>query len=284
MPPKLSVPIEELQQLRSVNKFSQSTGLTFAKPTTPSNIVVTGLKFGFRIQWSKVGGATGYQIAVMTGNNLAAPNLLPSILGENSMEDTYFVGDVAITRNFAVRAFSESTAGFQFSEFTEIKSGTSKIDGGAADGTPPDPPAPPPDPDPDPEFPCLVEGVLVKTPDGYIPVEEADKFLVTHIGTYEQVVVNVPVEAECYKVIIESKPEFECSFAHPLQVLGKGWTRVENLFTGDKVNTDDGFLPILSLNKSGKHLVRHLSLEGPINTYKSVGGIYAHNLKNEFPP
>lgn len=279
MPPRLSIPIEELQRLRSSTKLSQSTGLTFAKPATPSNIVVAGLKFGFRIQWAKVSGATGYQIAVMTGNNLAAPNLLPSTLGENSMEDTYFVGDVALTRNFAVRAFNESTSGFQFSEFTSIQSGTSKVDGGAADGTPPDPPAPPPDPEPDPEFPCLVEGTLVKSPIGYIPVETANEFLVTHIGTTERVVENKPVEAECYKILIESKSEFECSFSHPLKVLGRGWVRVENLFTGDKVNTDDGFLPIISLEKCGKKIVRHLSLDGPMNTYKSVGDVHAHNLK-----
>ena len=155
MPPKLSIPIEELQQLRGSGKFSQSTGLTFAAPAKPDNIVVTGLKFGFRIQWSKVDGATGYQIAIMSGKNLAAPNLLPSVLGEDSMETIYFVGDVALTRNFAVQAFIQSTAGFLYSGFTEIKSGTSKIDGGASDGTPADPPAPPPSSpsSDDPEFP-----------------------------------------------------------------------------------------------------------------------------------
>jgi len=146
MPPKLSISIEELQQLRSQDKLSQSSGLTFAPPAKPDNIVVTGLKFGFRIQWSKVDGATGYQIAIMSGKNLAAPNLLPSVLGEDNMETTYFVGDVALTRNFAVQAFIQSTAGFLYSGFTEIKSGTSKVDGGASDSTPSDPPTFPPKP------------------------------------------------------------------------------------------------------------------------------------------
>ena len=149
MPPKLSIPIEELQRARGSGKLSQAGGLTFSRPAKPDNIVVAGLKLGFRIQWSKVNGATGYQIAVMTGNNLAAPNLFLTEIGEDSMERTYFVGDVAITRSFSVRAFTEGTSGFQYSEFTEIKSGTSKVDGGASDGTPPDPPAPPPDPETD---------------------------------------------------------------------------------------------------------------------------------------
>lgn len=153
MPAKISVSIDELQQLRGRTKFSQSGGLTSGPPGKPDNIVVTGLKFGFRIQWSKVDGVSGYQIAIMTGNNLAAPNLLLTETGEDSMERTYFVGDVALTRSFAVRAFIETTAGRQFSEFTEIKSGTSKVDGGASDGTPADPPAPPPDPEPIPENP-----------------------------------------------------------------------------------------------------------------------------------
>lgn len=282
MPAQISVPISELQQLRSRSKFSQTTGLTFAPPTKPDNIVVTGLKFGFRIQWSKVSGATGYQVAIMSGKNLAAPNLLPSVLGEDSMEDTYFVGDVALTRNFSVRAFSESTAGFLFSEFTEIKSGTSKVDGGASDGTPPDPPAPPPDPDPDPEFPCLVEGTLVKTPSGYVPVETA-KYLVTHIGTRETLIENKPVESDCYSVLIGEKPRFECSSSHPLQVLGHGWIQVRNLFTGDKVNTEDGFLPVVSLEQCGRKTVRHLSLDGFINTYQCLGGIYCHNKRESAP-
>jgi hypothetical protein len=277
MPLQLSIPITELQQLRSSTKLSQAGGLTFSKPTTPSNIVVTGLKFGFVIQWSKVSGVTGYQIAVMSGNNLAAPNLLLSEMGEDSMERPYFVGDVALTRSFAVRAFIQSTTGFLFSKFTEIKSGTSKVDGGVSDGTPADPPAPPPDPGESPEEPCLVEGSLVKTPNGYIPVETAGKFLITHIGTCESIMVNVPIEAKCYKVLIQSKPEFECSYSHPLQVLGRGWTRVENLFTDDKVNTEDGFLPIISIEPTGKRIVRHLKLDGPINSYQSLGGVYSHN-------
>ncbi len=277
MPPRLSVPIEELQQLRSTIKLSQAGGLTFSKPAKPDNIVVTGLKFGFVIQWSKVSGTTGYQIAVMSGNNLAAPNLLLTEIGEDSMERPYFVGDVALTRNFAVRAFSESTAGFQFSEFTEIKSGTSKVDGGAADGTPADPPAPPPDPEESPEEPCLVEGTLIKAPGGYIPVESANELLVTHIGTEERLKVNKAIKAECYKIKIREKPEFECSYSHPLQVLGYGWKRVEHLFTGSMINTEDGYLPIISIEKCGKKTVRHLSLDGPINSYQSFGGIYSHN-------
>lgn len=142
MPARISVSVEELSRLGS-NKLTQSLSLSPAKPETPLNVTVIGLKFAFRIQWSKVDGASGYFIAIMDDNNLDAPKLIESVIGSESMDKTWFVGDVAITRQFSVQTFIDYSGGRIFSDYSAPVSATSKIDGGASDSAPTDPPSSP---------------------------------------------------------------------------------------------------------------------------------------------
>ncbi len=154
MPPRISVPVEELARL-GTRKMRDTLALAPAKPETPLNVTSLGLKFGFRIQWSKVDGATGYNIAIMSDNNLNAPILILTVIGSQSMDFTYFVGDVAVTRQFSVQAFKEYSGGRAVSEYsTPTSDVASKVDGGAGDSAPTAPPSnPTPSESGDPEFP-----------------------------------------------------------------------------------------------------------------------------------
>ena len=142
MPPGISINLEQLAQLTS-GVFKQSTRLAPIRPATPLNVTALGLKLAMRIQWSKVDNATGYNIAVMDDNNLNAPILILVEPGSQSMEKIYYTGDVAITRQFAVQAFTDYAGGRIVSEYSELKSATSKVDGGASDSAPTSPPSNP---------------------------------------------------------------------------------------------------------------------------------------------
>ena len=142
MPPRLSLDPEQLSQLTS-GVFRQSLRLAPVRPEAPLNVTALGLKFGFRIQWSKSDGASGYNIAIMDDNNLDAPKLILAVMGSQSMDFTWFVGDVASTRQFSVQAFVDYSGGRVVSEFSVPASATSKVDGGASDSAPADPPSNP---------------------------------------------------------------------------------------------------------------------------------------------
>lgn len=125
----------KLQQERSQVEYN----LLPTRPQAPTFIKATGLKLGFRIEWSQVEGADGYRVAVMTTNNLAVPDKLsPLVEGDTTLEYTWFVGDVALVRQFTVQAYKRSVTGeILFSEFTRpFVAATSKVDGGAADSAP----------------------------------------------------------------------------------------------------------------------------------------------------
>lgn len=119
------------------------------KPLTPDNFSVVGRKFGFYITWSKVDGVDGYQIAVMTGNDLSAPQLIIEVPGKDTMQYSYTVGDVAAARTFSVQSYKSSINGERlYSEwYYPLATATSKVDGGAADAAPVAPPAQAPTPD-----------------------------------------------------------------------------------------------------------------------------------------
>ena len=142
MPPGLSINLEQLAQLTS-GVFRDSTRLAPIRPETPLNVTALGLKLAIRIQWSKVDGATGYNIAMMDDNNLSAPKLIFVEMGSEAMERIYFAGDVAITRQFSVQAFTDYAGGRIVSEFSVPVAATSVVDGGASDSTPTDPPSNP---------------------------------------------------------------------------------------------------------------------------------------------
>ena len=142
MPPRLSINPEVLAQL-TPTVFRESARLAPIRPETPLNVTALGLKFGFRIQWSKSDGAGGYNIAIMDDNNLDAPKLILSVMGSQSMDFTWFVGDVASTRQFSVQAFVDYAGGRVVSEFSVPIEATSVVEGGAGDSAPTDPPSNP---------------------------------------------------------------------------------------------------------------------------------------------
>ena len=108
------------------------------RPQPPTKITVTGLKLAARVQWSRVEGVSGYRVAVMSTNNLHAPNELLWIEGDETLNYVWYSGDVAVTRQFTVQSFKRSANGeILFSDFTRpFVSATTKVDGGAADSAP----------------------------------------------------------------------------------------------------------------------------------------------------
>lgn len=123
-------------------RYPTPTKLIVDQPPTPvpTAPVVTGQQGLLRVQWIAVSGVDGYDIAIMTTPNLAAPDInIARNVGEKNREYGYPCGNVALTRYFAVRSY---LAGF-FSPWTTPVSGTSLVYG-AAESAPPSPPSSPP--------------------------------------------------------------------------------------------------------------------------------------------
>lgn len=95
-----------------------------SKPLAPDNISVTASKRGFRVQWSQVEDVDGYRVVVIDDQDLDEPNLIIERTGDSTLEYFYYVGNIAITRFFAVQSFIEDES----SEFTTLTSATTTID------------------------------------------------------------------------------------------------------------------------------------------------------------
>src|SRR5215510_13782592 len=101
--------IRLIDQTRYPNPTKLIIGQPLAKPI---NVQVTGKEGFFIIQWAQVDFAQGYRIAVMTDNNLNAPNIgLFAAYGGKTARWDYLVGNIALTRNFAVQAFRDDEYG-----------------------------------------------------------------------------------------------------------------------------------------------------------------------------
>lgn len=128
-----------MDELRRIAEDVSQTYLQSIKPRPPDFVRALGLKFGFRVQWAQVDGCDGYRVAMMTTQNLAAPDYLsPLIEGSTTLNWEWFIGDVAAARQFTVQSFKRTPTGeILFSEFRyPLVSATSKVDGGAADSAP----------------------------------------------------------------------------------------------------------------------------------------------------
>lgn len=137
-----------LERLREFTP-RQDPALLPVKPLTPDNFAASGRKLSFYLTWSEVDSADGYQVAVMTGNDLANPELLIDVPGKSTMQWSYSVGDTALARTFSIHSYKDSITGERlYSEFFyPLRTATSTVDGGAADAAPSSPPAPSPSPD-----------------------------------------------------------------------------------------------------------------------------------------
>ena len=83
------------------------------------------------------------QVAVISVHAIQLPGSGCPLSGREAMERIYFTGDVAITRQFSVQAFTDYAGGRIVSEFSVPVAATSVVDGGASDSTPTDPPSNP---------------------------------------------------------------------------------------------------------------------------------------------
>lgn len=135
MPPTASFTIADFERI-SRERQIYDLGTFAERPLTPDNIIVLGLKFGFRVQWSRVDDVDGYRVAVLSNQNLESPDFIATVPGEQTLQWEYLAGDVAIAKYFAVQSYKGDLS----SEFTALATATSKVDGGAADSAPAIPP------------------------------------------------------------------------------------------------------------------------------------------------
>ena len=107
------------------------------KPTAPTGLTVTGFQGGIRVQWAPTLGVDGYEIAVMTNQNLAAPDVtIMGMWGDKNREWMYLTGNVAVTRYFAIRSVTANVE----SDWSSIASATSVVYG-ATESAPPTSPS-----------------------------------------------------------------------------------------------------------------------------------------------
>jgi len=129
-----------ITDLRRISQERQIFDLDFFPdpPQTPENMIILAIIQGFRIQWSKVDGVDGYRIAVMDDNNLETPKRIIEVTGQNTLEYEWYVGDVAITRQFSVQSYKGDLSS---AWYYPITAATSKAAGGASDSAPTQPPS-----------------------------------------------------------------------------------------------------------------------------------------------
>ena len=109
-------------------------------PPMPTSLLANGQQGLIRAQWATVPGVDGYDVAVMTTANLAAPDIdIARIMGPKTREYVYQTGNVALTRFFAVRSF----VGDSYSNWSPIVSGLSVVFG-TPESAPVVPPSNPP--------------------------------------------------------------------------------------------------------------------------------------------
>lgn len=142
----MTMTLEELRALDAA-KYPTPTKPVFENPIgTVSSVQITGKEGFFIVQWAPMAGMTGYRIAVMTDKELDTPNIgIFTAWGEKSSRYDYLVGNIVLTRNFAVQAFRDVDSG----PWSAIKTATCALmtTAGSAEPTNPAPPAssnPPP--------------------------------------------------------------------------------------------------------------------------------------------
>lgn len=102
-------------------------------PKPPLNVKATGKEGYIIVQWKPTGTADSYQVAIMSDQNLAAPNQgVVTVAGGQTSRYEYHVGNVVLTRYFAVRSLNAQAV----SEFSSIVSAASALTGGAGAAEP----------------------------------------------------------------------------------------------------------------------------------------------------
>ena len=136
----MTISLKEIRSLEATRWPTPTKLVIENPPIIPTGLTVTGQQGLIRTQWAPVFGVDGYDVAIMTTQNLATPDVtIERKIGDKCREHVYSTGNVAITRYFAVRSF---IAGF-YSDWSAPVSGTSAVFG-AVESAPPAPPSNPP--------------------------------------------------------------------------------------------------------------------------------------------
>lgn len=105
----------------------------------PSSFQVTGKEGFFIVQWAPISSVDGYDIAVMTNLELDTPNIgIFRQMGYFTARWDYHVGNIVLTRFFAVRAFKD----VDYGKWTAIKSATCALTTAAGSAEPTNPASP----------------------------------------------------------------------------------------------------------------------------------------------
>lgn len=136
MPPSM----DQIRQL-DLTRWPTPTKLSVENPPQiPTGVVATGQQGIIRVQWAVTDNVDGYDVAIMTTQNLANPDVnIARVPGSKNREYVYPMGNSATTRYFAVRSFVSEV----YSNWSSIVSATSVVFG-AAESAPPAPPSNPP--------------------------------------------------------------------------------------------------------------------------------------------
>lgn len=114
------VTIEDLNRI-SIERTITGVDPLRTPPATPDNISATSRTFGVLVQWSRVEGCDGYTVLVSDDQDFESPIDQIKVVGESALSYTYPTGNVAVTRYFAVTAYS----GDMTSEKTAVVSAAS---------------------------------------------------------------------------------------------------------------------------------------------------------------
>lgn len=109
-------------------------------PPIPHGVVATGQQGIIRVQWATTDNVDGYDIAIMTTQNLANPDVnIARAPGAKNREYVYPMGNSATLRYFAVRSYISGV----YSDWSSIVSATSVVFT-TAESAPPAAPVNPP--------------------------------------------------------------------------------------------------------------------------------------------
>jgi len=132
----LPLSLKDLRAQTAFQYYPPVSPTFFSPPQPPLNVKATGKEGYIILQWRPTSSADSYEIAVMSNQNLAAPDLgIITVSGGSSSQFTYHVGNVALLRYFAIRSKNVQAA----SEFSPIVSATSILTSGVG-GAEPDAP------------------------------------------------------------------------------------------------------------------------------------------------
>ena len=133
---------------------------------------------------------------------------------------------------------------------------------------------------------CFVAGTEVSTPAGTRPIESlatGDQVISRNLSKDEleesTVLRAMAHEASEIYTVMCNGDQIEVTAEHPFHVVGKGWTRTEDLMIGDKLYTIDGHsIAIEEISvATRKATVYNITVEGNHNYHVGRNAILVHN-------